>query len=167
MKTFRQYLLEEEKSEINGTYASLKVTEESRDKLYAWLEKRKIENLLPKEDLHCTVVYSRKKINLSKDMADLPIEAKFLGWENFNPEDPEKAILVLKLKSKEIVELFNEAKELGATHDFDEYIPHISVATTNKIPNVKPSFTVEFDKYKIEELDLTKSYSKKDESDPE
>jgi len=49
---------------------------------------------------------------------------------------------------------------MGATSDYDEYIPHISVAAnyTGELPKEVPAFLIVLEEYIVEELDLDYSY---------
>ena len=136
MKLFSEYLAEAEKK---GTYAKMELGESSRKKLYNWCNKNKIENLIEPEEYHVTVAYSRKSVpQISKLEPELPIKCKFIGWENFG------GTLVLKIENSELNELHDETCEMGASYDYDEYIPHISVAKnfTGEVPNQMPKFSI-------------------------
>lgn len=166
MKTFSEYLAEATKSP--GTYACLKVSAESKDELRDWLEENEIGGMIdPEEDeYHCTIIYSKKAVPQVEDLdPNLPITAKVKGWEVFGDDK----ILVALLTSKDIVKLNKEAMEMGATSDFDSYVPHVSVATgwDGDVPNSYPKFSIEFDKYDVTELDVDFEYNAKDKDEDE
>jgi len=85
------------------------------------------------------------------------------GWEIFGDDK----ILVALLTSKSIVALNKDAMEMGATSDFDSYVPHVSVATgwEGDTPDTFPKFTIEFDEYEVKELDLDFEYKAEDEDE--
>lgn len=156
MKSFREYLSEAEKKEKTGTYASLKLKESSKKRLMKWLNDHKVKNIVDEEDFHCTVVYSRKAIpELADKKVKLPVSATIAGWKILG-----KDCLVLLINSAKIEKLHEDAMEMGATHDYDEYIPHVTVATEydKDLPEEIPPFKLFFDDCVVEELDLDFSY---------
>lgn len=54
---------------------------------------------------------------------------------------------------------------MGATYDFAEYIPHISVAKNygGDIPKTLPDFKIKLDDFVVEELDLEFEYTEESE----
>ena len=154
MKTFREYLIEVE-SEGKGTYASLKLKPTSQKRLSKWLKATNITTNIDPEEYHCTVVYSRKYLpELETKEVHLPQSATVSGWEKLGNT------LVLLLESKSIEKLHTDAKKMGATHDFPEFIPHVSIASdyTGELPEEIPDFKLFFNEYKVEELDTEYSY---------
>jgi 2'-5' RNA ligase len=156
MKTFSEYLAEAEKNEKSGTYASMQPNQSSRKKLHDWLEKQEVPNLVAPEEYHVTIAYSRKPVpQIAKIEPNLPIKVKPIGWEVFGD------LLVLKVSDKDLSKIFDKTREMGATFDYPEFIPHISVAKDYKgaVPNTLPKITITLDEYRVEELDLDFSYT--------
>lgn len=145
MITFAQYL-----NESMGTYACLKLSQESKDRLHQFM-KDTIQSPVDKEDYHCTVVYSHKDVTqaIQSQQPKLPITAKAIGYESFDG-----GAYVLKIESKELNQLHKETRNLGATYDYPQYNPHITLSYDNKpIEDQKvPDFDLVFDQYHIEEL---------------
>lgn len=165
MKNFREYLQEAEKQIHNkGTYASLKLNEKSKKILYNWLIKNGFENLAAQESYHCTVLYSRKTVpEVSKWEVEFPLTARPIRWRIFptnNDITKDGHCLVLEIKNPIINKLHYKAEELGATYDYDEYIPHVTVCTSydkDEVPNILPKIKLAFDEFEVTELDLEKS----------
>lgn len=161
MKTFSELLkLMEASEKKKGTYSSFQLNDASRKKLHDWLENNEIENLVDPDEYHVTVTYSRKSVPEISNLApDLPIKVKAIGWEKFD------GLLVLKLAKNKLSKVYDQSIELGAESDYDEYIPHISVAKGYKgeVPKNIPKFYITLDEFKVEELDVDFSYSLDDE----
>jgi len=139
-----------------GTYSSFQLNSESRKKLHDWLETNKIENLVDLDEYHVTVTYSRKAVPEIYDIKPkLPIKVKAIGWEVFGD------LLVLKLEKDKLIGIYSQSIELGAESDYDEYIPHVSVAKkyTGEVPKTYPKFYITLNEFKVEELDFDFSYS--------
>jgi 2'-5' RNA ligase len=161
MKLFSEYLkLVESSEKKKGTYSSFQLDEPSRKKLHDWLESNKIENLVDPDEYHITVTYSRKPVpEINEIKPKLPIKVKAIGWEVFDN------LLVLKVSPSKLKKVYDESLELGATSDYDSYIPHISVAKKFKgeVPETFPKFTITLNEFIVDELDLDFSYSMDDE----
>jgi 2'-5' RNA ligase len=156
MKKFSEYLFEMENKK-DGTYSSLILTKNSASRLYSWVKIHDITPQIKKEDYHCTIVFSRKYLpDLDFGKIDWPIIAKIKAWRKFGDN------LVLELESEKIHELNSIAVEAGATSDFDEYIPHITVSADfhGEVPEKLPKLKIYFNSVKIEEIDLDFKYEK-------
>ena len=117
--TFKELL---EKSK--GTYAAVRYSDESIKKL----EKVVKELPNPNYDFHTTLLYSRKYLPNYKPLGKIQETATVNGFKIFDTQD-EKRALVLTLDCPFLVNRHNELmKEHGATYDYDEYIPHITLS---------------------------------------
>ena len=158
MKLFSDYLAEAEAKEKAGTYGALLPIFSDRLKLYKWMEKQDISNLVKAEDYHCTVVYSTTPV---PEVANIDIELPFIAipkeWKIFGKDK----MLVLALDATEAKELFDETITLGAQTDYPEYIPHITVALQydGEVPSKLPPFEIQFYKFKVAPIDDDFSYS--------
>ena len=164
MKTFREYLRETEqhsansessKSDTSGTYASLKLDEESKTQLSKWLtDNVKIANSVSPDEYHCTVVYSKIPVpEVANINPKLPIKASMVRWEIFGIG--EEKMLVLVIAGAGLQKLFKQTRKLGATWDFDNYTPHITVATNyteTTVPEIIPQFSLLLNKFVCESL---------------
>lgn len=126
MNKFINFLNEKEK----GTYAAVRF-EDSAEKI-EYLKKIGIPNV--NEELHCTLLYSRKNCPNYEpmDMSDGEFYEEAIAYPDhlkiFRTQD-EKNCLVLVLRSGWIVKRHNDLmKEHKATYDFPEYIPHVTLS---------------------------------------
>lgn len=110
-----------------GTYSSLLPDRETKEKLFSHCAKLNVPNLVDPEDYHCTLIYSKKNCdNISKADFNLPCKALPIGFKILGDETK---VLVLELYCPNAKDLHNTFLEkYGATHDYDEYIPHITIA---------------------------------------
>jgi 2'-5' RNA ligase len=162
MKSFREYLQEAEaSSKSKGTYASLDLSKKSQKSLLNWLTKQDLPNLVDPEEYHCTIIYSRKAIpEIAKWEIKLPMPVKAIGWKIFPTQDGKKC-LVLEVQNSKMNDIhFKAEEELGATWDYPEFIPHITVCLDYKEENEPrnlPKFKLIFDNFSVTELDLEHS----------
>lgn len=122
--------LNEIKKTPDGTYVGVKISKESKDKLYEMAEKLGVPNILPKKDYHITVIYSRKYLPNFEALGKLdePIIAKPDKFSLFDAKDDNKC-LVIELKCPDIVKRHNHIMKVhGATYDWDEYKCHITLS---------------------------------------
>jgi hypothetical protein len=92
-----------------------------------------IPNMLDKEKLHSTLLYSRKHCPNYEPAEQVSYIGKPLHFEVWKTQDPngtgKTRCLVLRFDCPELVERHNMLrKEHGATHDYPEYNPHITLS---------------------------------------
>lgn len=169
-RTLKEILLEKEtritKLGKDGTYIAVRFNRATQNKLRALTKALGIPNekTVPREKLHCTVVYSRKPFKdfTIKGKMEEPIVTEPDKLEIFKTQSGASA-LVLRFHSKELDErhnYFNE--EHGATYDYDEYKQHVTlsydVGEDWKIPknfDIKSIVdSIEINEEYYEELDL-------------
>jgi len=114
-----------------GTYAGVRFSPETKESILNFIKKYKVPNPVSESKLHTTVLYSRK--HLPNYKAQGKIDPPYIGkpdhFEVWKTRDTGKNCLVLKYKSPELVERHKHLmKEHGATYDFKEYIPHITLS---------------------------------------
>lgn len=146
-----------EEDHNNGTIAMLKLSEDSASKISEWCQRQGIECVDP-STLHCTVLYSRVPVEHLSILNDQPvsIEAKIKGWKRLG-----KA-LTLELDCSKIKRIHEWMREKGGTHDFPEYIPHLSLNYNweeKELPNVDLANqpTLKFDRLDVEPINPTYS----------
>lgn len=107
-----------------GTYACLKLDEESQLKIGRFIARNNIVNGLSVSDLHATIIYS--KVHCPKMVGmDVDITAKIKSIVSI-PSDG-KICLAFDLDCPEMHKLHKDLREEhGAAHGFDEYISHIT-----------------------------------------
>jgi hypothetical protein len=122
------------KSFTQGTYAGVKFSDDTAEKLRKFAHDYGIPKPLKKEKLHTTLLYSRKYLPNYEAAGkyDQPMIAAFKGWDMFltRPMKGEATrALVLKL---DCVDLWNRwsflMNEHQATYDFLDYIPHVTLS---------------------------------------
>ena len=111
-----------------GTYAGLRLSEESKEKLVDFIKDNGIINPTPKGDMHITLLYSRKHLPDYKPAGRISGKAKPKSFKVFETFDKKRA-LVLLLDSKYCLKRHEELmQEHGATFDYDEYSPHVTLS---------------------------------------
>lgn len=122
MKTFAQLM-----EGLKGTYVGVRYAKESISMLKDLQRMYKIPNPTPSDKMHTTVLYSRTPV-------DFPIAEnvnqsvdRSVQFHVFNTRDGKRA-LVLKVKSDYLTSRHELGNELGASYDFPDYIPHITLS---------------------------------------
>jgi len=160
-KNLREYiaLVEEEQDHPNGTYAELVPSSKSLRVIGKIINQLSISNPTPTQELHCTLVYSRKPSpGLVDFQPDFPVKAQIVGFKIF-PTQAGTNCLVLELDSAEIQELHKYARSLGCTHDYPEYTPHVTLTyswPSDQLPSMDLNGTsLIFDHWHVKPLDPT------------
>jgi len=78
-------------------------------------------------DFHTTITYSRKSLPISLGIIAQKHVAVSDKLEIFESEN--ERVLVLRLISPDLQKSFEHYIKLGATYDYDEYKPHITLST--------------------------------------
>jgi len=136
MFTFFRTLLEKlEDTRKSGHYVAARVSKQTTSELESWCKK----NGVPVDsdffdNLHITICYSTKlfpidKTDMIDDLSDWTV--KPIAFAKFG-QDEDKKYLVLKVKCKQCSTRWQHYLDQGASYDFDEYIPHISIALNYK-----------------------------------
>lgn len=113
-----------------GTYAGVKLSVSSDKLLTDFLRKEDIQNPVPSNKLHVTLLYSRKYLPDYEPAGvyDKPLIATPLGFEIWKSQSG-KNCLVLKLSCQKLVDRHRELMtEHNATFDYDEYTPHVTLS---------------------------------------
>lgn len=155
MKTFK------EQSDLHpsGTYICADLSKESSDELHSWVKNSKINNPTKPEDYHVTITYSRKGVpQASKYIKDisLPIDSKVIGWKIFPTQKGGNCLVGIMAGDEFKLHHDKIRKIYGATHDYDEYHPHVTISYDygdGSIPEELPKFDLRFDNINIEALD--------------
>lgn len=167
MNNFREFVVEASKvKHTHGTYVSVNLDKESSNKLDDWATKNSIKNLVDPNDFHATVIYSRKGVpDAEKYDLNLPISASITGWKVFPTQDSKKALVGI-IDSKELNKHHKTlVKEYGATHDYPEYSPHVTLSYDygdDEMPTTLPNFKLVFDNKTVEGLDPKWNSKKED-----
>lgn len=163
-------LLESDQNEEQkGTFVGVKLSNDSEKRVKLLIEEGNIPNPIDIKDLHITVAYSRKYLPdfEARGKLEEPITAKVTGLDIFPSQDTDKKALVLRLKSPKLTYRHNQIrKKHGATFDFSEYKPHLTLsydAGDYDISDVEPTEFVkelEIDTEYMEDLNLDWNNSK-------
>lgn len=150
-------LVESEQEHPNGTYAEVLPSSKSLRIVEKIIQKLGIKNPTPSNEIHCTVTYSRRPCpGLTDYEPDLPVSAKIRGFEIF-PMQSGGRCLVLELDSDDIRELHEYAIDMGCTHDYDEYHPHVTLTYdwhSDKLPEFEfDNTSLTFDRWSVKGLD--------------
>lgn len=114
-----------------GTFAGIRLHQKTERAILTYIKKHKIPNATPKDDIHITLLYSKKHLPDYKPagtIEELAFPNKFTFFKT-TPSDGSKSknCLVLLLDSKFLHKRYSTLmKEYEATSDFDSYSPHIT-----------------------------------------
>ena len=146
----------------DGTYVSLDLSKESKALLDNFVEMNLgLTERVDPSTFHITIIYSRTPVPSAENLLDmpslLPVEALATGYEVFPTKNDGKC-LVMRLACPYATRLNSELGKQGATSDYDEYKPHLTIAydieqdiDPNSLP--LPQFQLVFDKLNVAPLD--------------
>jgi len=152
-------MVEQDTNHAHGTYAELLPSVKSLRVIEKIIHDLQITNPTPSNEIHCTVTYSRQPCPALAEMQPkMPAGASVSGFDVF-PLQKGGYCLVLKLASPQIESLHQQAIELGCSHDYPEYHPHVTL-TYNWSSDHLPEMTVKginltFDRWNVKPLDPT------------
>lgn len=109
-----------------GTYVAAYFHPETVEGLTRHQEALGLTNPDDPHEFHTTIVYSRRSVPW-EPVDGLEVEAKPLKWEAWNTRDG-KRCLVLLLDCDWLHDRFSDAMMAGATYDFPDYKPHITLS---------------------------------------
>lgn len=121
MKSFLEFIAEAEQA---GVYAAYHISPESKEVLAKHVKAMGVKNPCDSSAYHITTVYSKKPIDYKPSPEAITVHP--IGYAVFG--HPNK-VLVLKVEHPRLHERFNEARKAGATWDYPNYQPHITLAT--------------------------------------
>ena len=111
---------------VKGTYAAVKFTEDTLDRIEKLQEFYDLPNAVPRDKLHSTILYSRVYVPFIPEEGE-----KFLGslchLKVFETQFGTNA-LVLAFESDYMQFRHDIGTALGATWDYPEYVPHITLS---------------------------------------
>lgn len=119
----------------SGTYAGIRFSKKTVDALLAFAKEHKIPKLESGDELHTTLLYSRKHLPNYKPAGkyDQPMIGTAIEWDVWKSQPKEdgstKNILVLVYSCPELYQHHHKLMaQHGATYDFDNYQPHVSLS---------------------------------------
>lgn len=120
----RRRLLEEE-----GTFVGLRLSPQTVTNLQKWMRENDINQPVPPEEMHVTLVLSRdKKFDWFEHTYDKPLK---IQPDSFSLElfGEDKNVLVLKFECDELRRKHMAAREeFGIEWNFDDYCPHVTLS---------------------------------------
>lgn len=129
---------------LPGTFAGVRLSTKTVRHLQVYQKENDIQNPVLPEKFHITILYSRKPCPDFEPAGQLvePIVGQFKEWDLFPSQPDENGnrsnCLVMKLTCPELEQRHARLmKEHGATFDFDEYIPHLTLSYDVGDINVK------------------------------
>lgn len=116
----------------NGIYVAVKPDAESVKKIREIQLKLHLNEPTLKSDLHVTLLYSRKVIdfNVEPDRVYKASSLKIVTWKV-----DDGYVVVLLLKSNDLLARHTEFINLGGTHDFPSYDIHCTLGYSVEDPN--------------------------------
>lgn len=160
MMSFREMLAEsnngKRNAHPNGTYIALIPDKKTITSLAAWSKAHQIPNPIDPKELHTTLIYSRQGVPDAVNYnINLPLTVRVIGFDIFDSGD--KKCLVALLSSEELERHHLAIRtKYGATHDYDEYHPHITLTydyTSKSKPKDIPEFPIVLTSRRFEKLD--------------
>ena len=146
----------------DGTYVSLEMSQDSRVMLDNYVEMTLgLKERVDPKTYHITVIYSRTPVPSAEQLLHmntaLPVEAQPVAYEVF-PTKNDGQCLVLRLICPYATRINSQLTLQGATSDYDEYKPHVTIAynlkeDVNPLELSVPQFQLIFDKLKVAPLD--------------
>lgn len=114
---------DEMKADAPGVYVRRNLTAKSAADFAKWADAQGFTNLTPADELHATIVYSRKPLDWTEAKDAVTVKA---GKRTVEPLG-DKGAVVLKFESSDLRERWQEARDLGASWDFPGYHPHVTI----------------------------------------
>lgn len=109
-----------------GTYAAAKFTDETLDRIQDLQEFYDLPNAVPRDKLHTTILYSRVYVPFKPESGEVVLGNK-CHLKIFETQSGTRA-LVLAYESDYLQFRHDVGMALGATYDFPDYIPHITLS---------------------------------------
>ena len=111
----------------DGTYIGVRLDKKSLDNIEKFIKDNGIKNATPRDDIHITLVYSRKIVPNAKKLCNKHINnEKVTPTGKFECWGEDKNSLVMTLTSEYLQKRFKFFENKGAIFDFDSYSPHIT-----------------------------------------
>lgn len=133
---------------LTGTYVAVVPTLETLERLKDWAD---VEGFTLDSNLHITVLYSRRGIHVEPQSKTIHV-VKPLGFTALDGVD-----IVLKVEAPTICLRHEVLRQLGGTHDYPSYLPHVTLkAKAGRIKTPSPiTFDLTFTNEYVEPLDLS------------
>lgn len=109
-------------------YVANRPTPHAAKQIFEIARQAGVPNLHQRDKYHCTLIYSREPCKTPKPRKNLLVPVSPEKWHVFKTRDG-KNCLVLKLSSSAMNLRHKQLmKDLEASYDFPDYLPHITVS---------------------------------------
>lgn len=95
------------------------------DEILEWAKSQKFDNCLHPDQMHATIVYSKKKFDWS--IVKPKTNRLIIKGGERSIEIFDKSAVVLKFQSNKLWERWNFFRKIGASWDYDGYKSHITI----------------------------------------
>lgn len=127
--------LKESPEKKSGTYVAVKFSKDSCNTLKSIAKDLSVPNVIPREKMHCTIMYSKVKNediegddSLNSVEFDPPKLAHMTAFDIFPSQDGNNCLVVL-LDSQYLNGRFEYFRdEHGLVSDYDEFKPHVTLS---------------------------------------
>lgn len=147
-----------------GTYAAVHFDDNTKQAIKKYIEENNIPNAVPVNKLHTTLLYSRKFLPDYVAAGKVHLVGQPTNFENWPTQDKQSNCLVLKYDCPDLVKRHKFLmKEHGATFDYDEFKPHVTLSYDIGDMDIKDLPKFEDDIVIVEEYseDLDLNWAKK------
>lgn len=137
----------------SGTIIKLKPTAQTARKLAKWCTENKIPCVAPHK-LHMTIIFSPDHLpDMTKlNHMQIRLTAHPVSWRLLGDQT-----LALITQSPQADQLHDKLRSMGATHEYDNFISHVSVNYAwnprKLLPSQVPDFTLQFEQIQVEPID--------------
>lgn len=115
-----------------GMYCAYRVGRETAARIVEWARSQGLSHIMRPSKMHVTTMFSRRFIPTYVP-ASKPVGGTFDHFKTFPEKDGTGfSTLVAVVHSPALVDRWAEGQRQGATYDFPDYIPHISLG---RVPN--------------------------------
>lgn len=111
----------------HGSYAAVEYDSVTQQHFADWLKQQKIPYKINPKKMHSTVIYSRKPIDEQR-YCDDTVNWKFTATRFDVVESNSLPVLIIILDAPQLIQQHKKMLDAGATHDFDDYIPHVTAS---------------------------------------
>jgi 2'-5' RNA ligase len=115
----------------DGTYAKAVLDNDSKDRIYELMDAIHLTSRVPKEDLHTTIMYSRKPCPKAMEMngTAIPFRGKISGFNVWEDRGTKQTCLVAVVDCDFLRSVHEYMqKTYDAVYDFPKFIPHITLS---------------------------------------
>lgn len=119
-----------EETKPAGLYACVKYDQATKDWIESIGKQLRVPNLIPKDDFHTTIQYSRADVpgyEVDGSMGGKVANSGSIYFEKFKKPD-QPSCLVMRFDSPVLQLRHDYGRLLGASYDFSQYKPHITLS---------------------------------------